>query len=64
MAKSRLEVVTGAGVVRLAMENKVPLVPVYVFGQSVLWSQLPLPKVVASWRVAAFLGMRAGPRSG
>lgn len=47
------------GVVRLAMENKVPLVPVYVFGQSVLWSQLPLPRVVASWStsVGALVGM-------
>jgi len=31
------------GFVQLALEHGLPIVPVYVFGQSVLWGQLPLP---------------------
>eukprot|EP00929_Paragymnodinium_shiwhaense_P007239 TRINITY_DN111175_c0_g1_i1.p1 TRINITY_DN111175_c0_g1~~TRINITY_DN111175_c0_g1_i1.p1 ORF type:complete len:335 (+),score=38.69 TRINITY_DN111175_c0_g1_i1:83-1087(+) len=31
------------GAVQLALENNVPIVPVYTFGQSVLWNQLLLP---------------------
>ena len=39
------------GFVRLAMEHGVPIVPVYVFGQSVLWSQLPLPRIMEPWQI-------------
>uniref|UniRef100_A0A7S1R5E7 Acyltransferase n=1 Tax=Alexandrium catenella TaxID=2925 RepID=A0A7S1R5E7_ALECA len=31
------------GVIKLALEHGTPIVPVYVFGQTILWGQFPLP---------------------
>uniref|UniRef100_A0A7S4R5H2 Acyltransferase n=1 Tax=Alexandrium monilatum TaxID=311494 RepID=A0A7S4R5H2_9DINO len=45
-ASERLVLSGRKGVVQLALENGTPIVPVYVFGQTVLWGQLPLPRWV------------------
>lgn len=42
-ASERILLNNRKGVVQLALEHGVPIVPVYVFGQTVLWGQLPLP---------------------
>lgn len=45
-ASERILLQDRKGFVQLALEQGVPIVPVYVFGQSVLWSQLQLPQWV------------------
>lgn len=45
-ASERLVLRGRKGVVQLALEHGTPIVPVYVFGQSTLWSQVPLPSWV------------------
>lgn len=49
---------------RIAMQQKVPIVPVYVFGQSVLWSQVPLPRWVDAQPKCGESGGAGGQRLG
>merc|ERR1711920_1152295 len=44
--RERLVVMSRKGIVKLALEHGVPLVPVYVLGVSTLWTNLPLPAIV------------------
>lgn len=45
-ASERLVLRSRKGVIQLALEHGLPVVPVYVFGQTTLWNQIPLPSWV------------------
>mmetsp|Transcript_74021 Transcript_74021/g.165656 ORF Transcript_74021/g.165656 Transcript_74021/m.165656 type:complete len:330 (-) Transcript_74021:49-1038(-) len=58
-ASERLILSSRKGIIQLALEHGVPIVPIYVFGQTMLWGQVPLPRWVEAlsrWlRLSIFL---------
>eukprot|EP00928_Gymnodinium_smaydae_P033743 TRINITY_DN24093_c0_g1_i1.p1 TRINITY_DN24093_c0_g1~~TRINITY_DN24093_c0_g1_i1.p1 ORF type:complete len:335 (+),score=18.18 TRINITY_DN24093_c0_g1_i1:48-1052(+) len=58
-SRERLVLEPRKGFIKLALEHQVPIVPVYIFGQSTLWDQLPLPSwmewISRACRISFFL---------